>query len=31
VIFSDGKQATATLKILNKDADVSLVGLKPKK
>ncbi len=30
VNFSDGKQATATLKILNKDADVSLVGLKPK-
>jgi len=31
VDFSDGKQATATLKILNKDADVSLVGLKPNK
>jgi hypothetical protein len=31
VIFSDGKQATATLKILNKDADVSLVGLKQDK
>jgi hypothetical protein len=31
VDFSDGKQATATLKILNKDADVSLVGLKPTK
>jgi hypothetical protein len=31
VIFSDGKQATATLKILNKEADVSLVGLKQKK
>jgi hypothetical protein len=31
VKFSDGKQATATLKILNKDADVSLVGLKPNK
>jgi Domain of unknown function (DUF4333) len=31
VIFSDGKQATATLKIRNKDADVSIVGLKPKK
>jgi hypothetical protein len=30
VSFSDGKQATATLKIENKDADVSLVGLKPK-
>ena len=31
VDFSNGKQATATLKILNKDADVSLVGLKPNK
>jgi hypothetical protein len=31
VVFSDGKQATAILKILNKDADVSVVGLKPKK
>jgi hypothetical protein len=31
VVFSHGKEATATLKILNKDADVSLVGLKPKK
>jgi hypothetical protein len=31
VVFSNGKQATATLKILNKDADVSLVGLKPSK
>lgn len=30
VTFSDGKQAAATLKILNEDADVSLVGLKPK-
>jgi hypothetical protein len=30
VNLSDGKQATATLKILNTDADVSLVGLKPK-
>lgn len=29
VKFADGEQATATLKILNKDADVSLVGLKP--
>jgi hypothetical protein len=28
VDFSNGKQATATLKILNKDADVSFVGLK---
>jgi hypothetical protein len=31
VKFSDGKQATATLKILNKDADVSLVGLEQDK
>ncbi|MET0558022.1 MAG: DUF4333 domain-containing protein [Solirubrobacterales bacterium] len=31
VNFSNGKQATATLKILNEDADVSLVGLKPSK
>jgi hypothetical protein len=31
VTFSDRKQATATLKILNKEADVSLVGLKQKK
>jgi hypothetical protein len=31
VKFSDGEQATATLKILNEDADVSLVGLKPTK
>ena len=31
VNFSQGKQATATLKILNEDADVSLVGLKPTK
>lgn len=31
VDFSNGKQATATLKIRNKDADVSLVGLKPNK
>jgi hypothetical protein len=30
VRFSDGEQATATLKIRNDDADVSLVGLKPK-
>jgi hypothetical protein len=28
VIFADGKQATATLKIRNKEADVSFVGLK---
>jgi hypothetical protein len=31
VDFSNGKQATATLKIRNEDADVSLVGLKPNK
>jgi hypothetical protein len=31
VIFSDGKQAIATLKILNKDADTKYVGLEPKK
>jgi hypothetical protein len=31
VDFSSGKQATATLKIRNEDADVSLVGLKPNK
>ena len=31
VDFTNGKQATATLKIRNKDADVSLVGLKPNK
>lgn len=31
VNFSQGKQASATLKILNKNADVSLVGLKPSK
>ncbi len=31
VDFSNGKQATATLKILNKNADVSLVGLKQNK
>jgi hypothetical protein len=30
VIFSDGKQATVTLKIRNEDADVSVVDLKPK-
>jgi hypothetical protein len=28
VIFADGKQATATVKIRNKEADVSFVGLK---
>jgi Domain of unknown function (DUF4333) len=31
VKIADGNQATATLKILNEDADVSLVGLKPTK
>lgn len=31
VDFADGKQATATLKIRNEDADVSLVGLKANK
>lgn len=31
VNFSQGKQATATLKILNEDADMSFVGLKPSK
>lgn len=31
VNFSDGKQTTATWKIRNQNADVSLVGLKPKK
>jgi hypothetical protein len=31
VDFADGKQATATLKIRDKEADVSVVGLKPNK
>jgi hypothetical protein len=31
VTFSNGKQAIATLKIRNKEADLSIVGLKPKK
>jgi hypothetical protein len=31
VIFADGKQATVTLKIRNKDADISIVGLKQDK
>jgi hypothetical protein len=31
VVYSDGKKEAATLKILNEDADVSLVGLKPTK
>jgi hypothetical protein len=29
--FSDGTQASVTLKIRNKDADLDIVGLKPKK
>jgi hypothetical protein len=31
VDFSNGKQATATLKILNKNADVSLINLQANK
>ena len=31
VSFANGKQATATLKILNKEADVSLIDLKANK
>jgi hypothetical protein len=31
VVFSNGKQATATLKILNKNADISLINLKASK
>ena len=31
VDFSDGKQATVTLRIRNKDADVSVVGLETNK
>jgi hypothetical protein len=31
VIFSDDRREVATLKIRNKDADLSLVGLKPQK
>jgi len=30
VIFSDDRREVATLEIRNKDADISLVGLKPK-
>jgi len=30
VIFSDDRREAATLKIRNKDADISMVGLKPK-
>jgi uncharacterized protein YceK len=31
VTFSDDRQEVATLKIRNEDADISMVGLKPKK
>jgi Domain of unknown function (DUF4333) len=31
VIFSDDRREVATLDIRNKDADISMVGLKPKK
>jgi hypothetical protein len=31
VVFPKDKQATVTLKIRNKDADLSIVGFKPKK
>lgn len=31
VVFSDKEQASVTLKIRNKDADLDIVGLKPKK
>jgi hypothetical protein len=31
VIFSDDRREVATLEIRNKDADISIVGLKPKK
>jgi len=31
VIFSDDRREVATLEIRNKDADISMVGLKPKK
>ena len=30
VIFSDDRREVATLKIRNKDADISMIGLKPK-
>lgn len=30
VIFSDNRREVATLEIRNKDADISIVGLKPK-
>ncbi len=31
VVFSDNRREVATLKIRNEDADISMVGLKPKK
>ena len=31
VIFPDGRREEAILKIRNKDADISMIGLKPKK
>jgi hypothetical protein len=31
VSFSGGRQATATLKIINKEADVSMIGLRASK
>ena len=31
VIFSDDRREVATLKIRNEEADISIVGLKPKK
>ncbi len=31
VIFSDNRREVATLEIRNKDADISMIGLKPKK
>lgn len=31
VIFPDGRREVATLKIRDKEADISMVGLKPKK
>jgi hypothetical protein len=31
VVFSDNRREVATLKIRNKDADISMVGLKPEK
>ncbi|HEX6205976.1 MAG TPA: DUF4333 domain-containing protein [Solirubrobacterales bacterium] len=29
VVFSDGERKVATLKIRNKDADITMIGLKP--